>query len=111
MEKDRQNQRQSSRIKSLARQGLGNLDRYKSIKFLYVANDYLAVRGDGNNFYLCRVLEDVPENSDPFSIAWLDIVDAAKQQYQVLFYKALLNLWNRLNSLCIMTGIGIRTWV
>ena len=87
MESDKQNQRQSSRIKSLARRGMVNLDRYKSIKFLYVANDYLAVRGDGNDFYLCRVLEDVPENSDPFNIAWLDRVNAAKQQYQVMLLK------------------------
>jgi len=85
MESDKQNQRQSSRIKSLARRGMVNLDRYKSIKFLYVANDYLAVRGDGNDFYLCRVLEDVPENSDPFNIAWLDRVNAAKQQYQISY--------------------------
>ena len=87
MESDKQNQRQSSRIMSLARRGMVNLDPYKGIKLLYVANDYLAVRGNGNDFYLCRVLEEVPENSDPFNIAWLDRVNAAKQQYQVMFIK------------------------
>ena len=85
MENEEQIQRLSSRIKSMTRRGMINLDRFKSIKFLYVANDYLAVRGSGNDFYLCRVLEDVLENSDPFNIAWLDRVDASKQQYKVMW--------------------------
>ena len=83
MVEDEQIQRLSSRIKSMKRRGRINLERYKSIKFLYVANDYLAVRGGGSDFYLCRVIEDVLESSDPFNIAWLDRVDAKKQHYKV----------------------------
>lgn len=53
--------------------------------FLYVANDYLAVRGNGADFYLCRVLEDVPESEETFKIAWFDRVDTEKQHYKVGF--------------------------
>ena len=74
----------SSRIMSMTRRGRINLERYKSVKFLYFANDYLAVRGDGKDFYLCRVLEDVPENKGSFNIAWLDRVDTEKQHYEVI---------------------------
>ena len=84
MENEEQIHRMSSRIKSMTRRGRINLERFKSIKFLYVANDFLAVRSSGNDFYLCRVIEDVPENSDPFNIAWLDRVDASKHQYKVM---------------------------
>ena len=74
-------QRVSSRIMSMKRRG--KLERYKSIKFVYVANDYLAIRSQGYDFYLCRVLEDVPENKESFQIAWLDQVGQKKKVFKV----------------------------
>ena len=89
--------RMSSRILSMERRGKINLQRYKSIKFCYFANDYLAVRGDGNDFYLCRVLEDVPESKELFSIAWLDRVDTDQQHYMVRSLLFEYNITEKLN--------------
>eukprot|EP00795_Rhopilema_esculentum_P008747 gene8747-14770_t len=80
---EKQAQRASSRIMSIKRRG--KLERYKSMKFLYVANDYLAIRGQGYDFYLCRVLEDVPENKESFQIAWLDQVGEKKQVFKTSY--------------------------
>ena len=68
----------------MKRRGKPMLKKFKSEKFLYFANDCLAVRGEENSFYLCRVLDDAPDSSESFAIAWFDRVDSEKQLYKVL---------------------------
>ena len=67
----------------MARQGEIKLEQQKSIKLLLSTNCYLAVRGAGNEFDLCKVIEDVLESRDPFKIKWLDRIDATRQLYKV----------------------------
>ena len=67
----------------MAKRGEINLEQQKSIKLLFSTNDYLAVRGGGNEFDLCKVIEDVLESRDPFKITWLDRIDATRQHYKV----------------------------
>ena len=69
----------------MKRHGRYKLNRIKSEKFLYFANDCLAVRAQGKEFYLCRTLEDVPESKESFNVAWFDIVDKQEQIYKVGF--------------------------
>lgn len=44
-------------------------------EFEFYAGDFLTVRGEDNDFYVCRVLEDVPESASSFSVAWFNRVD------------------------------------
>ena len=76
----------------MKRRGKIQLTRIKSEKFAYFANDCLAVRAEGKEFYLCRTLEDVPESKESFNVAWFDIVDEKEQIYKVGTVACLLNL-------------------
>ena len=67
----------------MKRRGKTLLSRIKSEKFLFFANDCLAIRAEDEEFYLCRTLEDVPESKESFNIAWFDVVDKKEQIYEV----------------------------
>lgn len=41
-------------------------------EFEFYAGDVLTVRGEDNDFYVCRVLEDVVESADKFGVAWFN---------------------------------------
>lgn len=41
-------------------------------EFEFYAGDVLTVRGEDNDFYVCRVLDDVVESADKFGVAWFN---------------------------------------
>ena len=47
-------------------------------EFEYFADDCVTVRAPGKDFFLCRILDDVPESCNEINIAWFDKVDANK---------------------------------
>ena len=67
--------RLSRRLMSIKRRGkaLPMIDLTEEFEFN--AGDFLTVRGEDNDFYVCRVLEDVPESASSFSVAWFNRVD------------------------------------
>ena len=70
--------RASSRLKSMVRRGKfkPELLRDVTVEFEFCAGDFLTVRGEGEDFYLCRVLEDViaSEHLTWFKVAWYNRV-------------------------------------
>lgn len=67
--------RLSRRLMSIQRRGkaLPMIDLTEEFEFY--AGDFLTVRGEDNDFYVCRVLEDVPESASSFNVAWFNRVD------------------------------------
>ena len=67
--------RMSRRLMSMKRRGkvvpLADLTE----DFEFCAGDVLTVRGEEGDFYVCRVLEDVPESATSFGVAWFNRVD------------------------------------
>ncbi|XP_073244839.1 poly [ADP-ribose] polymerase tankyrase-like isoform X3 [Porites lutea] len=75
--------RMSRRLMSMKRRGkvvpLADLTE----EFEFYAGDVLTVRGEEGDFYVCRVLEDVPESATSFGVAWFNRVD--DNLYEVSF--------------------------
>lgn len=73
--------RMSRRLMSMKRRGklipLTDLTE----EFEFYAGDVLTVRGEEDDFYVCRVLEDVPESASCFGVAWFNRV--ADNLYEV----------------------------
>jgi len=73
--------RMSRRLMSMQRRGklipLTDLTE----EFEFYAGDVLTVRGEEDDFYVCRVLEDVPESASCFGVAWFNRV--ADNLYEV----------------------------
>ena len=47
-------------------------------EFEYFADDCVTVRAPGKDFFLCRILDDVPESCNEINVAWFDKVDTNK---------------------------------
>lgn len=52
-------------------------------EFEFYAGDFLTVRGEEDDFYVCRVLDDVPESATSFNVAWFNRVE--ENLYEVRF--------------------------
>lgn len=81
--------RASSRLKSMVRRGQHKpgLLRDLTVEFEFCAGDFLTVRGEGEDFYLCRMLEDVMTSDDLkwFKVAWYNRVSDNLYEVPVLF--------------------------
>jgi len=66
--------RASSRLMSMKRKGKVVVFRELTNEFEYNAGDVLTVRGEEDDFYVCRVLEDVPITASDFEVAWFNRV-------------------------------------
>lgn len=67
--------RMSSRLMSMKRRGKVVLLKELTQEFEFNAGDILTVRGEEDDFYVCRVLEDVPVMATRFLVAWYNRVD------------------------------------
>lgn len=67
--------RLSRRLMSMKRRGKALPMVDLTEEFEFYAGDFLTVRGEENDFYVCRVLEDVPESASSFNVAWFNRVD------------------------------------
>ena len=53
-------------------------------EFEYFAEDCVTVRAPGKEFYLCRILDDVPESSnEEINVAWFDQIGANRYKVRV----------------------------
>jgi len=75
--------RLSRRLMSMKRRGVFHAPEELTEEFEFCAGDYLTVRGEEDDFYVCRVLEDVPESATSFNVAWFNRVD--ENVYEVRF--------------------------
>lgn len=66
--------RMSSRLMSMKRRGKIVLLKELTNEFEFNAGDILTVRGEEDDFYVCRVLEDVPVMANNFLVAWYNRV-------------------------------------
>lgn len=66
--------RMSSRLMSMKRKGKVVMLRELTHDFEFNAGDILTVRGEEDDFYVCRVLEDVPVLAKSFMVAWYNRV-------------------------------------
>lgn len=62
--------RMSRRLMSMKRRGKIVLLRELTDEFEFNAEDVLTVRGEEDDFYVCRSLEDVPLTAKSFRVAW-----------------------------------------
>ena len=67
--------RLSRRLMSMKRRGILHAPVELTEEFEFYAGDFLTVRGEEDDFYVCRVLEDVPESASSFNVAWFNRVD------------------------------------
>ena len=67
--------RMSRRLMSMKRRGKIRPLADLTEEFEFYADDVLTVRGDEGDFYVCRVLEDVPESATSFRVAWFNRVE------------------------------------
>ena len=67
--------RLSRRLMSMKRRGLLQTPIELTEEFEFYAGDFLTVRGEEEDFYVCRVLEDVAESASNFNVAWFNRVD------------------------------------
>lgn len=67
--------RLSRRLMSMKRRGILHAPVELTEEFEFYAGDFLAVRGEEDDFYVCRVLQDVPESATSFNVAWFNRVD------------------------------------
>ncbi|XP_066916228.1 poly [ADP-ribose] polymerase tankyrase-like [Clytia hemisphaerica] len=83
--------RLSSRLASMKRRGKEVEVKEEYEEFEYFAEDCVTVRAPGKDFYLCRILDDVPESTnEEINIAWFDQVgtNRYKVSYDDTIYKA-----------------------
>lgn len=73
--------RMSRRLMSMKRRGKLPPMADLTEEFEFYAGDVLSVRGEEDDFYVCRVLEDVPESASSFGVAWFNRV--ADNLYEV----------------------------
>ena len=73
--------RMSRRLMSMKRRGKLIPMAELTEEFEFNAGDVLTVRGEEDDFYVCRVLEDVPESASSFGVAWYNRV--ADNLYEV----------------------------
>ena len=67
--------RLSRRLMSMKRRGVLHTPVELTEEFEFYAGDFLSVRGEEDDFYVCRVLEDVPESATSFNVAWFNRLD------------------------------------
>lgn len=67
--------RLSRRLMSMKRRGVLHTPVELTEEFEFYAGDFLTVRGEEDDFYVCRVLEDVLESATSFNVAWFNRVD------------------------------------
>ena len=67
--------RLSRRLMSMKRRGVLHASVELTEEYEFYAGDFLTVRGEEDDFYVCRVLEDVPESATSFNVAWFNRVD------------------------------------
>lgn len=67
--------RLSRRLMSMKRRGKLHPLADLTEEFEFYAGDFLTVRGEEDDFYVCRVLEDVPESATSFNVAWFNRVE------------------------------------
>lgn len=67
--------RLSRRLMSMKRRGILHAPVELTEEFEFYAGDFLTVRGEEDDFYVCRVLQDVPESATSFNVAWFNRVD------------------------------------
>ena len=67
--------RLSRRLMSMKRRGVLHTSVELTEEFEFYAGDFLTVRGEEDDFYVCRVLEDVLESATSFNVAWFNRVD------------------------------------
>lgn len=67
--------RLSRRLMSMKRRGVLHTPVELTEEFEFYAGDFLTVRGEEDDFYVCRVLEDVLESAGSFNVAWFNRVD------------------------------------
>lgn len=80
--------RLSRRLMSMKRRGVLHAPVELTEEFEFYAGDFLTVRGEEDDFYVCRVLEDVPESATSFNVAWFNRVD--ENVYEVRLKRLLL---------------------
>ena len=66
--------RMSRRLMSMKRRGKVRPLVELTEEFEFYAGDILTVRGEEEDFYVCRILQDVPESAASFSVAWYNRV-------------------------------------
>ena len=81
--------RMSRRLMSMKRRGKLLPMADLTEEFEFYADDVLTVRGEEDDFYVCRVLEDVPESASSFGVAWFNRV--ADNLYEVSHLSLFLN--------------------
>ena len=67
--------RLSRRLMSMKRRGVLHTPVELTEEFEFYAGDFLTVRGEEDDFYVCRVLEDVLESATSFNVAWFNRVN------------------------------------
>ena len=80
--------RMSRRLMSMKRRGKVRPLAELTEEFEFYAGDILTVRGEDDDFYVCRVLEDVSETATNFGVAWYNRV--SENVYEVIH----LHNWN-----------------
>ena len=66
--------RLSRRLMSMKRRGVLHTPVELTEEFEFYAGDFLTVRGEEDDFYVCRVLDDVLESAASFNVAWFNRV-------------------------------------
>lgn len=96
--------RLSRRLMSMKRRGkvLPLVDLTEEFEFY--ARDFLTVRGEEDDFYVCRVLEDVPESATSFNVAWFNRVEENVYEVRLkllLFYTSIILIlkWKCVNCM------------
>lgn len=72
-------------------------------EFEFYAGDFLTVRGEEDDFYVCRVLEDVPESATNFNVAWFNRVEGNVYEVRLKLFFIMflhLNCFNSLAEVC-----------
>ena len=75
--------RLSRRLMSMKRRGVLYAPVELTDEFEFYAGDFLTIRGEEDDFYVCRVLDDVLESATNFNVAWFNRVD--ENVYEVRF--------------------------
>lgn len=101
--------RLSRRLMSMKRRGKLHPLADLTEEFEFYAGDFLTVRGEEDDFYVCRVLEDVPESATSFNVAWFNRVEENLYEVcnvfivlsvQFFFLLVSLSITNRCYKLC-----------
>ena len=93
--------RMSRRLMSMKRRGklvpLADLTE----EFEFYAGDVLTVRGEEGDFFVCRVLEDVPESASSFGVAWFNRLEDNLYEVSLKFLISNFNCLQVFLKLCI----------